>query len=448
MRYLPLTPDDRAQMLGVIGAPDIDALFADVPVAARKKDLFDLPLRAGELEVERELSALAAQNRPAGSGPFFCGAGAYRHHVPASVDHIIQRSEFLTSYTPYQPEIAQGTLQVLFEFQTQVAALTGLEVANASMYDGSTACAEAVMMSQRVTRREKAILSGGVHPHYAAVTQTIAHAEGMEIVRQKAAIDAEAAVIAAIDAETACVVVQTPNVFGVVTDVSKIAEAAHAAGALLIVVTTEAVSFGLLRSPGEMGADIAVAEGQSLGNALSFGGPYVGLFATRGEYVRQMPGRLCGETVDSEGKRGFVLTLSTREQHIRREKATSNICTNSGLCALAFSIHMTLLGEKGLRGLAALNHAGAVAAAERLARVPGVSLINESFFNEFTLRLPKEARPAVREMAEYGVLGGVSLGRLYPGGEELANGLVVAVTETTTDEDVEALAKALQGVLA
>src|ERR1043165_5241151 len=254
MRYLPLTPDDRAHMLGVIGARSADDLFVDVPQSARGAAI-DLPHHAGEIEVGRALGALAAKNRPAGSGPFFCGAGAYRHHVPASVDHIIQRSEFLTSYTPYQPETARGTLPVLFEFQTQVAALTGMDVANASMYDGSTACAEAVMMSQRVTRREKAILSGGLHPHYAATTQTIAHAEGMEIVRQAAAVDAEAAVIDAIDAETACVVVQTPNVFGVVTDVGKIAEAAHAAGALMIVVTTEAVSFGLLKSPGEMGAD-------------------------------------------------------------------------------------------------------------------------------------------------------------------------------------------------
>ncbi|MDF2902296.1 MAG: glycine cleavage system protein subunit 1, partial [Phenylobacterium sp.] len=359
MRYLPLTPADRAEMLATIGVGTIDDLFSDVPEAARRRDLFDLPLHAGELEVERELAGLAAMNRPAGAGPFFCGAGAYRHHVPATVDHIIQRSEFLTSYTPYQPEIAQGTLQVLFEFQTQVAALTGLDVANASMYDGSTACAEAVMMSQRVTRRKKAVLSGGLHPHYAATTQTIAHAEGMDIVRQAAAIDAEAAVLDAIDAETACVVVQTPNVFGVVTDVTKIAEAAHAAGALLIVVTTEAVSYGLLKSPGEMGADIAVAEGQSIGNGLNFGGPYVGLFACREKLVRQMPGRLCGETVDAEGRRGFVLTLSTREQHIRREKATSNICTNSGLCALAFTIHLSLLGERGLRELAALNHSRA-----------------------------------------------------------------------------------------
>src|SRR3954471_2719136 len=416
MRYLPLTPTDRAEMLATIGAPDIEALFADVPASARMADLFDLPLHAGELAVERELSGLAALNRPAGAGPFFCGAGAYRHHVPASVDHIIQRSEFLTSYTPYQPEIAQGTLQVLFEFQTQVAALTGLEVANASMYDGSTACAEAVMMAQRVTRKEKAILSGGLHPHYAATTQTIAHAEGMEIERLPAAIDAEAAVIEAIDAETACVVVQTPNVFGVVTDVTKIAEAAHAAGALLIVVATEAVAFGLLKSPGEMGADIAVAEGQSIGNALNYGGPYIGLFACREKLVRQMPGRLCGETVDADGRRGFVLTLSTREQHIRREKATSNICTNSGLCALAFSIHMSLLGETGLRQLAEVNHAMARQLKAAVAGVAGLEVLTPRFFNEIAVRVPGDAARLVEACLAEGVVAGVPFSRLAPEG--------------------------------
>lgn len=447
MRYLPLTPDDRAQMLTRIGAASIDELFADVPQAARRAELFDLPLHAGELEVERELSALAAMNRAAGAGPFFCGAGAYRHHVPASVDHIIQRSEFLTSYTPYQPEIAQGTLQVLFEFQTQVAALTGLEVANASMYDGSTACAEAVMMAQRVTRREKAVLCGGLHPHYAATTQTIAHAEGMEIVRQPAAIDPEDAVIAAIDQETACVVVQTPNVFGVATDVTKIAEAAHAAGALLIVVTTEALSYGLLKSPGEMGADIAVAEGQSIGNGLNFGGPYVGLFACREKYVRVMPGRLAGETVDAEGRRGFVLTLSTREQHIRREKATSNICTNSGLCALAFSIHLTLLGEKGLRQLAAVNHGRARELKEALGAVPGVEVLTPRFFNEFAVRLPRPAAEVVEALLADGIVAGVPFSRLDPTAG-LDDVLLVAATETTTPEDIAAFAAALERRLA
>jgi len=444
MRYLPLTPADRADMLATIGAGSIDDLFVDVPGAARKAELFDLPLHAGELEVERELAGLAAMNRPAGAGPFFCGAGAYKHHVPATVDHIIQRSEFLTSYTPYQPEIAQGTLQVLFEFQSQVAALTGLEVANASMYDGSTACAEAVMMAQRVTRRKKAVLSGGLHPHYAATTQTIAHAEGMDIVRQAAAIDAEAAVLDAIDADTAAVVVQTPNVFGVVTDVTKIAEAAHAAGALLIVVTTETVSYGLLKSPGEMGADIAVAEGQSIGNGLNFGGPYVGLFACREKLVRQMPGRLCGETVDAEGRRGYVLTLSTREQHIRREKATSNICTNSGLCALAFTIHLSLLGETGLRQLAALNHAKARELRDALAAVPGVEVLTPRFFNEFAIRVKGDAAAVVEAMLADGVVAGVPFSRLDPSAG-LDDVLLVAATETTSTQDIQAFAQALAG---
>ncbi len=442
MRYLPLTPEDRAEMLGVIGAPDVDALFADVPGAARLPGPVDLPHHAGELEVERELAALAAMNRTAGSGPFFCGAGAYRHHVPATVDHIIQRSEFLTSYTPYQPEIAQGTLQVLFEFQTQVAALTGLDVANASMYDGSTACAEAVMMAQRVTRREKAILSGGLHPHYAATTQTIAHAEGMEIVRQKAAIDAEAAVIDAIDEHTACVVVQTPNVFGVVTDVSKIAEAAHAKGALLIVVTTEAVSFGLLKSPGEMGADIAVAEGQSIGNALNYGGPYIGLFACREKLVRNMPGRLCGETVDADGRRGYVLTLSTREQHIRREKATSNICTNSGLCALAFTIHMSLLGGVGLRRLAEINHARA-RELKATVEAAGLEVLTPRFFNEIAVRTKGPAAALVEALLARGVVAGVPFSRLDPSAG-LDDVLLLAATETTTSQDIAALAAALK----
>ena len=446
MRYLPLTPDDRAAMLARIGAGSIDDLFCDVPQSARRSEPFDLPRHAGELEVERQIAGLASRNRSAGQGPFFCGAGAYRHHVPATVDHIIQRSEYLTSYTPYQPEIAQGTLQVLFEFQTQVAALTGLEVANASMYDGSTACAEAVMMAQRITRRRRAVLSGGVHPHYAETTQTIARAEGMEIVRRPAAIDAEADVLSAIDDQTACVVVQTPNVFGVATDVTEIARAAHAAGALLIVVTTEALSFGLLKSPGAMGADIAVAEGQSIGNGLNFGGPYIGLFACRQKYVRAMPGRLCGETVDADGRRGFVLTLSTREQHIRREKATSNICTNSGLCALAFSIHLSLLGGVGLRQLAGLNHSRARSLHSRLADVPGVEVLTKSYFNELAIRTPVPALELVEDLLQDGVIAGVPFARLDPSAG-MDDVLLVAATELTTDEDIAALAAALGGRL-
>ncbi|MGS1017973.1 aminomethyl-transferring glycine dehydrogenase subunit GcvPA [Allosphingosinicella humi] len=452
MRYLPLADRDRDEMLRAIGASSVDELFVDVPEAARLAGkIAGLADHASELSVERQLTALARKNMVAGEVPFFLGAGAYKHHIPASVDHIIQRGEFLTAYTPYQPEIAQGTLQTLFEFQTQVARLFGCDVANASMYDGSTACWEAIVMARRITRRGKALLSGGLHPHYVSVAETMAKFNGdvldVALPELSAETDAER-LLAAIDGETSCVVVQYPDILGRITDLAPIAEKAHANGALLIAVVTEPVALGAIRSPGEMGADIVVGEGQSIGVGLNFGGPYVGLFACQERFVRQMPGRLCGETVDAEGKRGFVLTLSTREQHIRREKATSNICTNSGLCALAFTIHMTLLGEKGLRRLAQINHARAVAAAERLAQVPGVELVNESFFNEFTLKLSKEARPVVRALAEKGVLGGVSLGRLYPDAPALANGLVVAVTEIVTEEDVEALAVALQEALA
>ena len=448
MRYLPLSDADRSDMLKVIGAASVDDLFRDVPEEARLTGpIRGLPMHAPEMAVERHLGALATKNMVAGAVPFFHGCRAYKHHVPATVDHIIQRGEFLTAYTPYQPEIAQGTLQMLFEFQTQVARLYGCEVANASMYDGSTACWEAIGMAGRVTRRKKAILSGGLHPHYVGVCKTMAKFTGdtleTAVPTLDEATDADA-LIAAIDGDTSCVVVQYPDILGRITDLQPIAEACHANGALLVAVVTEPVALGAIKAPGEMGADIVVGEGQSIGVGLQFGGPYVGLFATREKYVRQMPGRLGGETVDAEGKRGFVLTLSTREQHIRREKATSNICTNSGLCALAFSVHLTLLGEAGLTKLAALNHARAVTVAERLSAVPGVRLVNSSFFNEFTLELPVEARPAVHAMVEQGVLGGVSLGRLYPDQPTLANGLVVAVTEVVTDADIDALEAALK----
>ena len=369
---------------------------------------------------------------------------------PASVDHIIQRGEFLTSYTPYQPEIAQGTLQMLFEFQTQVARLFGCEVANASMYDGSTAMWEAIVMARRITRNNKTVFSSGVHPHYVSVARTMAKFTGDELKSSVpelgSATDSER-LISEIDDQTSAIVVQYPDILGRITDLGPIAEAAHAAGALLIAVVTEPVALGLIRSPGEMGADIVVGEGQSIGVGLQFGGPYVGLFACREKHVRQMPGRLVGETVDASGKRGFVLTLSTREQHIRREKATSNICTSSVLCALGFTAHLTLLGEKGLRQLALLNHARACEAADRLSALPGVELLNASFFNEFTLRLPVEARPAVHAMVERNVLGGVSLGRLYPGVQGLENGLVVAVTETSSLDDIAALEAALKEVV-
>ena len=448
MRYLPLTPEDRGEMLARIGVPDIDALFADIPADKRLKSLPDLPLTKSEIEVERTLGRLAGKNVAAGSVPFFVGCGAYKHHVPASVDHLIQRSEFLTSYTPYQPEIAQGTLHYLFEFQTQVALLTGMEVANASMYDGSTATAEAVLMAHRITKRKKAVLAGNLHAHYRETVETVSGMSDHAVVALPPAPQGAEDLASAIDRDTSCVVVQTPDVYGHLHDLRPIAEKAHAAGALLIAVVTEVVSLGLVTPPGEMGADIVVGEGQSIGNGLNFGGPYVGLFASRMKHVRQMPGRLVGETVDAEGKRGFVLTLSTREQHIRREKATSNICTNSGLCTLAFSIHLSLLGEAGLRRLAQVNPANALLLAEMLGAVPGVDLLNSTFFNEFTIRVRGHAAEVVEKLARRGILGGVPASRLDPSRPELSDLIIVAATEVNTDEDRAAYAKALREVLA
>jgi glycine dehydrogenase subunit 1 len=446
MRYLPLSDTDRSEMLARIGVNHVDELFADVPKNLLLKEPVDLPRRKGELDVERILSRMSAKNIPASSVPFFVGAGAYKHHVPATVDHLIQRSEFLTSYTPYQPEIAQGTLQYLFEFQTQVAALTGMEVANASMYDGSTGTGEAVLMAHRVTKRRKAVLSGGLHPHYADVVRTLSEMSSDDVVTMAPDVAGTEDILSQIDDSVSCVVVQSPDVFGNVRDLKPIADKAHQHGVLLIAVFTEAVSLGLINSPGSQGADIVVGEGQSIGNALNFGGPYVGLFATQSKFLRQMPGRLCGETVDADGNRGFVLTLSTREQHIRRDKATSNICTNSGLCSLAFTIHMTLLGEAGLSRLARINHANAVKLADQLASVKGVEVLNETFFNEFTVKLAKPAAEVVERLAEKGVLAGVPVSRLLPGAG-LDNLLLVASTEVNTDDDRAAFCAALNEVL-
>ena len=442
MRYLPLDAHEREVMLTRIGVPDIDALFADIPADKRIKGLLELPVGASEMAVERTMTAMANRSVAAGSVPFFLGAGAYRRHIPASVDHLIQRSEFLTSYTPYQPEISQGTLQALFEFQTQVATLTGMEVANASMYDGSTACGEAMLMAHRLSKRRKTVLSGGLHPHYADVAATLTRMAGDAIVRLAPDPTASEDIAAAIDDDTSCVIVQSPDFFGNPRDLAPIAAAAHARGALLVAVFTDPVAFGALRSPGDMDVDIAVGEGQGLGNALSFGGPYLGLFASRMRFVRQMPGRLAGETVDADGRRSFVLTLSTREQHIRREKATSNICTNSGLCALAFSIHLTLLGAAGLARLAKINHANAVHLADRLSAIAGVEILNRHFYNEFTMRTRRPAAELIEALAKRGVVGGLPVSRLLPSAG-LDDLVVVASTETNTDEDRAAYAAAL-----
>jgi glycine dehydrogenase subunit 1 len=445
MRYLPLNENDREAMLSKVGVKNIDALFEDVPKSARLNDLIDLPLHQTEAAVERYMARLSAKSTSAGSVPFFCGAGAYRHHIPATVDHLIQRSEFLTAYTPYQPEISQGTLQALFEFQTQVAMLTGMEVANASMYDGSTACAEAVVMAKRVTRKTNAILAPDLHPHYAAATQTVCKTLDISIDRAPTQMGTDMSVTDMINDDTACVVVQSPNVFGEIVDLAPIAEKAHAHKALLIAVFTEPVALGAIKSPGEQGADIVVGEGQGLGVGLNFGGPHVGLFACRKKLVRQMPGRVCGQTVDANGERGFVLTLSTREQHIRREKATSNICTNSGLCCLAFTIHMTLLGEAGLRRMATLNHENAVHLADIIDDISGAQVLNETFFNEFTVRLNKPAHDVVDALATKNILGGVPVSRIASGAHD--DLLLVCATETASEEDMQAFGIALKEVL-
>lgn len=447
MRYLPHSDAERAEMLEVIGANTIEELFAAVPEKVLQSSALDLPAHAPEFAVQSHMTALAGANRAAGDGPFFIGAGAYRHHVPASVDHLIQRSEWLTAYTPYQPEISQGTLQMLFEFQTQVAHLTGMEVANASMYDGSTATAEAVLMAKRLTRRDNIIVSGGLHPHYRDVVRTYL-GDGPDLTCLEASPEGQGDIVDLIDENTAAIVVQTPDFYGHLRDVKSLADAAHAQGALLIVVVTEIISLGLIEAPGALGADIVVAEGQSIGNALNFGGPYVGLLATRSKFVRQMPGRVCGETVDAKSQRGFVLTLSTREQHIRREKATSNICTNSGLCALAFSIHMSLLGEAGLVRLARLNHERACKLADALSAVPGVEVLNDTFFNEFTVCFAKPATDIIDALVTKNILGGVPVSRLEPDKPDLENLAVLAATELTSDSDIAVLAAALTEVLA
>ena len=447
MRYLPLSDTNRRDMLAAIGAATVDELFRDLPKAALASARFNLPNTASEIEVERALGTMAAKNLNCGAAPSFLGAGNYRHHTPASMDYLIQRGEFLTAYTPYQPEISQGTLQAIFEFQTQVALITGMEIANASMYDGATACAEAVAMACRVTKRGKALVSGNVHPHYRDVTQTTM--KFLDVGVECLAPDPTGIedLIGRIGDDLACVVVQTPGFFGQLKDYTQLAEACHAAGALLVVCVTEPVSLGLITPPGHIGADIVVGEGQSLAGPMSFGGPGVGLFATREKFLRQMPGRLAGETTDEDGRRGWVLTLSTREQHIRREKATSNICTNSGLIALAFSTHMTLLGEAGFTRLAQLNHAMAVTLAEKIEKLPGVKLLPAAFFNEFAVTLPKPAAGVVEALAAKKILGGVPASRFYPTYPELANVLLLTATETNTAADIDTLVAALKEVL-
>lgn len=447
MRYIPNSPDERAEMLRQIGAASIDSLFDSIPEDLRLRHDLAVPAALSELELLAKFERTGARN-PAASRTSFLGGGAYAHYVPTIVDHLISRSEFFTAYTPYQPEISQGTLQAIFEFQTLVCQLTGMDIANASMYDGSTAMAEAVLMAERVTRRAKVIASSAVHPQYLEVAHTYVQHAGIEL--QHALYCTETGTtlpesLSALDDQTAAIVVQSPNFFGCIEDLKALSDKAHAKGALLIVVVTEAMSFGLLRSPGACGADIVVAEGQSFGVPLSFGGPYVGLFATRDKYARQIPGRLVGEAFDKQGRRGYVLTLATREQHIRREKATSNICTNEGLIALATTIYLETLGRRGVQQVANQCAQKAHHAAREIAKLEGFTLpFSAPFFDEFVVRAPADASELLAKLArEKEIDGGIALSRFD---STRPNDFLVCVTETNTREQIDALVEGLAGI--
>jgi glycine dehydrogenase subunit 1 len=445
MRYIPHTEADIAAMLGAIGIRSLDELVAHVPLDLRRQAALDVPDGLGEAEVTSRLVALASKNRVAPNLLCFAGAGAYPHFLPAVVDQVILRSEFATAYTPYQPEVSQGTLQATFEFQTLVASLFGLDVANASMYDGSTATAEAVLMVKRLVPKSRRVLvAASLPPQYREVVRT--YLEGLEgFACEEVPFGSDgridrSALGRQLSPAPAGVVVGYPNFFGVIEDLKAIAAATSAAGTLLVTVTSEAMALGMLRPPGSLGADIAVGEGQSFGIPLSFGGPYLGLFATRERFVRSMPGRLVGETVDEQGKRGYVLTLATREQHIRRERATSNICTNQGLCALAATVFLALAGRRGLRDLAERNARKARYALHRLCDRAGAEpVFSAPFFNEFAVRLPN-ARSRHERALEQGVLAGVLLGQWFPA---LEDALLLCATEVHSADDIDRMAEAL-----
>ena len=431
-------------MLEAMGLGSAEELFDSIPENLRLKRPLNTPAPLSEIELLDRFEQIGARNAGARRISFM-GGGAYSHYIPTIVDHILSRSEFFTAYTPYQPEISQGTLQVIFEFQTLVCQLTGMEVANASMYDGSTALAEAVLMAERVTRRSKAVASTATHPQYLEVINTYVQHAGIHL--ELVPFDEKTgqswqALAGAIDDETAALVVQSPNFFGCVEDLSALADAAHAKGALLIVAITEAMSLGLLKSPGACGADIVVAEGQSFGVPLSFGGPYVGLFATREKYARQIPGRLVGEAYDKKGRRGFVLTLATREQHIRREKATSNICTNEGLIALAATVYLETMGRRGVQEAAHQCAQKAAYAARAIAKLTGYSLpFTAPYFNEFVVRGPGRAMELLSRLGkEKDIEGGIALSRFM---SDRPNDFLVCVTETNSREQIDALVAGL-----
>jgi glycine dehydrogenase subunit 1 len=444
MRYIPHTDEDVRQMLAAIGVDSVDRLFAEIPAALRLQRPLDLPRPLSEPELLRDFSRLAAGNATTETFSSFLGGGAYNHFIPAAIDQLILRSEFYTAYTPYQPEISQGTLQAIFEYQTLICQLTGMEVANASMYDGASACAEAVLMAVRATRRKRVLLSLGVHPEYRQTVATYCRYLEVELVEipcdTSGRTDREL-LARELNDGTAAVVAGYPNCFGVIEDLAALAGAAHAAGARMVAAVQEPIALGLLKSPGELGADIVVGEGQSFGIPLSYGGPYLGFFAARQKDVRSMPGRLVGETVDLEGRRGFVLTLATREQHIRREKATSNICSNQGLCVLMATIYLSLLGKMGLREVATLNLSKAAYAREKIAALPGFSLpFSGLVFNEFVVEAPEDAGTLLGRLEKERILGGIPLGRWF---KEMPNRFLVCVTEQNSREEIDALVAAL-----
>ncbi|HYT22106.1 MAG TPA: aminomethyl-transferring glycine dehydrogenase subunit GcvPA [Candidatus Polarisedimenticolia bacterium] len=445
MRYLPKSPAERKEMLAAIGAKSIDQLFSGIPERFRLREALNIPGPHSEAEVIQYFKDRAAENSNGYTS--FLGAGVYNHLQSVVTDAIIQRGEFLTSYTPYQAEITQGTLQAIFEFQTLMCQLTGQEVANASMYDGSTAMTEAVLMAERLTGRQRVLVARSVHPEYREVLKTYAKNSGLRVEEipftVRGTVDSKA-LQSALKNDAAAVVVQSPNFFGVIESYAPLAEFAHASGAMFVVVVTEGVSLGLLMPPAE--ADIVAMEGQSFGLPPSYGGPFAGVIASRDKFVRQMPGRLSGQTTDSEGQRGFVLTLATREQHIRREKATSNICTNQALCALAATVHLTLLGKEGLREMAEQNLSKAQFALSELLKIPGVRrAFDQPFFNEFTVEMPRSVKILNSQLLRDKFIGPLALGTAYP---ELTKHALVCVTETTPRAEIERFAEALKRALA
>jgi glycine dehydrogenase subunit 1 len=440
MRYIPNSPDERRAMLADMGCERIEDLFEQIPKKLRLNEPIGIGHPMSEPDLLAYFRGLASQN--AAHYQSFLGAGAYSHFIPTIIDPLISRAEFFTAYTPYQPELSQGTLQYIFEFQTMICQLTGMEVANASLYDGSTAVAESVLMANRVTRRNRFVIADTVHPQYREVTASYTKNLGLEI-EHASHTDAGTLDLNSlrIDRETAAVVVQSPNFFGCVEDLAAIADAAHQAGALFVVAMSEPMSLGVLRSPGACGADIVVGEAQSFGIPLSYGGPYCGMFATNEKYMRQMPGRLVGEATDAEGRRGYVLTLSTREQHIRREKATSNICTNQGLFALMATVYLATMGRRGIQEVARQNLQKAHYAASEIAKLDGFGLgFTAPFFNEFVVRTPRAATEVTKRLLDKKIIGGVALESFYPG---MSDSLLVCVTETTGKEAIDNFVAAL-----